>query len=264
MLSTRCGALWYTPRMPDGNLSEIVRRVWGYDALRPFQSSAMECILAGRDSLVVLPTGGGKSLCSQAPALARDGMAVVVSPLLSLMKDQVEPSDGGGGRGVHQQQPDRAGAPQSTSHQAGDMKLLYVAPRACGEAGFHCVPQSRRSFIAVDGRTASTSGATITGVPGAGEPRGFPRWPLPTPPPRRHTCARTSAPRSSCAIGDYGGLGRPPEPGLRRERRTNELKQVMEVVERAGAIGHYSSRAEGGGAGGVTDRGHKPCPTTPG
>ena len=50
----------------------------------------MEAMLAGRDSLVVLPTGGGKSLCFQAPALAREGLAVVVSPLISLMKDQVD------------------------------------------------------------------------------------------------------------------------------------------------------------------------------
>ena len=56
----------------------------------------MEAILAGRDSLVVLPTGGGKSLCFQAPALVRDGLAVVVSPLISLMKDQVDTLVGNG------------------------------------------------------------------------------------------------------------------------------------------------------------------------
>ena len=72
------------------DLSEIVKRYWGYDSLRPLQAEAMDCVLRGCDSLVVLPTGGGKSLCFQAPALAMDGMAIVVSPLISLMKDQVD------------------------------------------------------------------------------------------------------------------------------------------------------------------------------
>ena len=76
--------------MASDNLAEIVRRYWGYDALRPFQGDAMSCVTAEEDSLVVLPTGGGKSLCFQAPALAMPGMALVVSPLISLMKDQVD------------------------------------------------------------------------------------------------------------------------------------------------------------------------------
>jgi ATP-dependent DNA helicase RecQ len=72
------------------SLETILRRVWGYDQFRPLQAEAMQCVLAGRDSVVVLPTGGGKSLCFQAPALAMPGLAVVVSPLISLMKDQVD------------------------------------------------------------------------------------------------------------------------------------------------------------------------------
>ena len=65
----------------------ILRRYWGYDDFRPLQAEAMQSVLAGRDSLVVLPTGGGKSLCFQAPALLMPGLAVVVSPLISLMKE---------------------------------------------------------------------------------------------------------------------------------------------------------------------------------
>jgi ATP-dependent DNA helicase RecQ len=72
------------------NVNEILKRVWGYDAFRPLQREAIDAVLAGRDSLVVLPTGGGKSVCFQVPALVMDGMAVVVSPLISLMKDQVD------------------------------------------------------------------------------------------------------------------------------------------------------------------------------
>jgi ATP-dependent DNA helicase RecQ len=72
------------------DLQEIIVRHWGYRTLRPLQDQAMQAVLDGRDSLVVLPTGGGKSLCYQAPAVLRGGTTVVVSPLISLMKDQVD------------------------------------------------------------------------------------------------------------------------------------------------------------------------------
>jgi ATP-dependent DNA helicase RecQ len=71
-------------------LLEILRQYWGYDAFRPRQAEAMRAVVEGRDSVVVLPTGGGKSLCFQAPAMQMRGLAVVVSPLISLMKDQVD------------------------------------------------------------------------------------------------------------------------------------------------------------------------------
>src|SRR5262252_429808 len=68
----------------------VIRRHWGFDALRPLQAAAMRTVLDGRDSLLVLPTGGGKSLCYQAPAIVRGDTTVVISPLISLMKDQVD------------------------------------------------------------------------------------------------------------------------------------------------------------------------------
>src|SRR5437764_4397231 len=72
------------------SLQQVLKTYWGFDDFLPLQREAMQCVLEDRDSLVVLPTRGGKSLCFQAPALCRDGLAIVVSPLLALMKDQVD------------------------------------------------------------------------------------------------------------------------------------------------------------------------------
>src|SRR5207249_10096601 len=71
-------------------LKGVIERHWGFSSLRPLQEQAMRAVLDGRDSLVVLPTGGGKSLCYQAPAVLRGGTTVVISPLIALMKDQVD------------------------------------------------------------------------------------------------------------------------------------------------------------------------------
>src|SRR6185437_1268930 len=71
-------------------LLAVIRRHWGFGSLRPLQAAAMRTVLDGRDSLLVLPTGGGKSLCYQAPAIVRGDTTVVISPLISLMKDQVD------------------------------------------------------------------------------------------------------------------------------------------------------------------------------
>jgi ATP-dependent DNA helicase RecQ len=137
-------------------LPAILERYWGYSSFRPLQREAMDAVLAGRDSLLVLPTGGGKSLCFQAPAIARDGLAIVVSPLISLMKDQVDTLVGNGVPAAcyNSSMPSDRKSEVSRGVRDGKYRLLYVAPeRLVGDGGdgFLSMLESRPvSFIAVD------------------------------------------------------------------------------------------------------------------
>src|SRR6187401_1387094 len=112
------------------SIDELLHQYWGYTAFRPLQREAMEAVLARRDSLVVLPTGGGKSLCFQAPALVRPGLGVVVSPLISLMKDQVDTLVGNGVPAVlyNSSITHAEKAAVVAGLREGRYRLLYVSP----------------------------------------------------------------------------------------------------------------------------------------
>ena len=121
-----------------GDVSEAIRRTFGFESLRPLQDRAIRAALEGRDALVVMPTGGGKSLCFQAPALVQPGLVVVVSPLISLMKDQV---DGLLANGVAAGMLCSAQTPEERRRvyeglEAGELHLLYVAPERLAMDGF--------------------------------------------------------------------------------------------------------------------------------
>ncbi|MEQ1757570.1 MAG: DNA helicase RecQ [Vicinamibacterales bacterium] len=137
-------------------LEAVLSRFWGYTAFRPLQREAMESVLAGHDSLVVLPTGGGKSLCFQAPALVQSRLAVVISPLISLMKDQVDTLVGNGvAAGLYNSSLGaREKAEVVAGLRAGRYRLLYVSPeRLVGEGGenfLSLLSQCDVSFVAVD------------------------------------------------------------------------------------------------------------------
>ena len=111
---------------------QVLKSVFGYDEFRPLQLEIIQNVLQRRDTLVIMPTGGGKSLCYQLPALFFDGLTVVVSPLISLMQDQVTQLQQLGVRAVFLNSTLSHGEYVSTANRlkTGEVKLLYLAPEA--------------------------------------------------------------------------------------------------------------------------------------
>ncbi len=221
-------------------LLELIDKHWGYDTLRPLQEEAMLAALDSRDSLVVMPTGGGKSLCYQAPAVLQDRVTVVVSPLISLMKDQV---DGLIACGV-------AAAQMNSSQDSlelraverdvlrGDVKLLFVSPERLAVPHFreflrranvrtfaideaHCISHWGHDFrpeyrqlraVRDEFPDASMHAYTATA----------------TPEVRRDIAAQLGLKDPLVLVGDFDR----PNLTYRVLPRHDEAKQVLDVIER--------------------------------
>lgn len=131
----------------------LLRDVFGFDAFRPGQQDIVEAVVDGRNTLAIMPTGGGKSLCFQLPALVRDGVTVVISPLIALMRDQV--------RGLREAGVEAGALTSGNTEEetdtvwqgleAGTLKLLYMAPERLSSSGtINMLRRAGVSMIAVD------------------------------------------------------------------------------------------------------------------
>src|SRR5512143_958552 len=118
--------------MSNGTAQQILRDTFGYASFRGAQQAIVEHVANGGDALVLMPTGGGKSLCYQIPALLRDGVGVVISPLIALMQNQVDALRALGVRAgfLNSSQDLEARRAVETAYVSGELDLLYLAPEA--------------------------------------------------------------------------------------------------------------------------------------
>ena len=139
--------------MTQVSIHQILKENWGYDAFRPLQEDIINSILAGKDTLALLPTGGGKSICFQVPALAKEGICLVISPLIALMKDQVEGLKKKGILALSIYSGMSFLEVKKTLQNAahGNYKFLYVSPeRLETDLFLDYLPSMHISMVAVD------------------------------------------------------------------------------------------------------------------
>ncbi len=225
--------------MPDG-IEEVLRKFWGFDTFLPLQRQAMECVCRGRDSIVVLPTGGGKSLCFQAPALVLPRLTLVLSPLISLMKDQIdsllESGVPAGRLDSSMSHPERKETYDRL--RAGGLKLLYVSPERLMMEGFldflkqrgissvaideaHCVSMWGHDFRP-EYRRLSVLRDILPGIPiGAYTATA-------TEPVRRDIAEQLRLDRPEILVGNFDR----PNLIYRVRRRTNGHRQIRDVLDR--------------------------------
>ncbi|SEC43364.1 ATP-dependent DNA helicase RecQ [Amycolatopsis tolypomycina] len=142
-----------TDLAPASEALETLRRVFGYDSFRGDQAAIVEHMIAGGDALVLMPTGGGKSLCYQIPALVRPGVGVVVSPLIALMQDQVDALRNAGVRAgfLNSTQDYAARQEVESAFLNGELDLLYLAPeRLSVESTVRLLDRGKISLFAID------------------------------------------------------------------------------------------------------------------
>src|SRR5580698_7708404 len=141
-----------TPSLPPA-LLPVLKQYFGFTSFRPLQEEIIRDTLAGRDVFALLPTGGGKSLCFQLPALVRPGLTVVISPLIALMKDQVDALQAGGVAATFLNSSLAAGESRGRLRglHNGEYRLLYVAPERLMLSGFlDDLQRWRVNLVAVD------------------------------------------------------------------------------------------------------------------
>ena len=131
---------------------QTLKTYFGYDSFRPLQEEIIRHILDGNDALVLMPTGGGKSICYQLPALLREGTAVVVSPLISLMKDQVEAlcANGISAGALNSSNDETENAALRRACMEGRLKLLYISPEKLLTEANYLLRDMHISLFAID------------------------------------------------------------------------------------------------------------------
>lgn len=221
-------------------LQQLIQKHWGFATFRPLQEEAMRAVLEGRDSLLVLPTGGGKSLCYQAPAVLRGGTTVVISPLIALMKDQV---DGLQSCGIPAVQIDSSlSAAEKFAYEQdvrdGAIRLLFVSPERLMTADFqnlcrqvgvkifaideaHCISHwghdFRPEYRMLSRIKEVFPGASVHGYTATA-----------TEQVRGDICRQLSLRDPMVLVGNFDR----PNLTYRVLRRTNEEKQIQELLER--------------------------------
>jgi len=222
------------------NIEAVLHNYWGFDEFLPLQREAMECVCGGRDSIVVLPTGGGKSLCFQAPALLLPHLTLVVSPLISLMKDQIdsllECGVSAGRLDSTMSNPERNEVFESLRTRR--LKLLYVSPERLLIPGFldflkghgissvaideaHCVSMWGHDFRP-EYRQLSILREALPGIPiGAYTATA-------TEQVRRDIAGQLRLDHPEILVGGFDR----PNLIYRVRRRVNALKQIRELLDR--------------------------------
>ena len=133
-------------------MQQTLKTYFGYDSFRPLQEEVIRHILGGNDALILMPSGGGKSICYQLPALLREGTAVVVSPLISLMKDQVEAlcANGISAGALNSSNDETENAALRRACMEGKLKLLYISPEKLLAEANYLLRDMHVSLFAID------------------------------------------------------------------------------------------------------------------
>ncbi|MCA9038199.1 MAG: DNA helicase RecQ [Planctomycetaceae bacterium] len=221
-------------------LQTALQQYWGYRDFRPLQREAMSLVMKDMDSLVVLPTGGGKSLCYQVPAVSRDGLALIVSPLISLMKDQVDSLNSVGvpAACINSMQSQNEKMQVAGQIRRRELKLLYIAPeRLAQEKTIQFLQDANVSFVAIDeAHCISQWGHDFrpeyrqlaklrSAFPGAGI-HGYTA--TATPQVRNDICEQLGLLNPAVLVGSFDR----PNLQYRVERRYDAMGQIQRVLKR--------------------------------